>query len=118
MAGEIDSQLVGAGGFLGRCWGQSDLFFVCFGFCFWHRVPHSSDWLQIHYVIEDDVEIIIPLPLPFKSYDYRCIVPGWANNTCPLKRLNRELMSGFKFRASIILPPGAGIKDIRPELES
>lgn len=30
MAGEIDGQLVGAGGFLGRRWGQSDLLFCLF----------------------------------------------------------------------------------------
>lgn len=51
----------------------------------WHWVAHSLSWLQTYSIRKNDLDLLVPLPLPPKSWDYRhvplCLVITYALNT-------------------------------------
>lgn len=38
----------------------------------WYSVSHDQGWPRAHYIVEDSLELMIPLPLPSKCWNYRC----------------------------------------------
>lgn len=50
----------------------------------WYWVSHSLSWLQTYSILKNDLDLLVPLPLPPKSWDYRyvplCLVIAYALN--------------------------------------